>query len=57
MANKKYNYKTGGSLLTRLQGKLDMSQPGMGMKNKKGCCCQKMNMGGTVPTANTYYGK
>ena len=57
MANKKYKYKTGGSLLTRLQGKLDMSQPGMGMKNKKGCFCQKMNMGGTVPTSNTYYCK
>lgn len=53
--------KTGGkkTLLTTLtkQGRLDMTMPNM-MKAKD-CCCskKKMNMGGTVPTANTYFGK
>lgn len=51
MASKKYKYKSGGSLLSRLEGNLDMTQPGM---RSKGCCCKKMNMGGTVPTANTH---
>jgi hypothetical protein len=53
--------KTGGkkTLLTTLtkQGRLDMTMPRM-MKDKS-CSYgkKKMNMGGTVPTANTYSGK
>lgn len=56
-------YKHGGqpSLLTSLEGRLDMSMPGSTnnsyMKGKPCGCSKKMNMGGTVPTANTYYGK
>ena len=38
-----------------------MSMPGSTnnsyMKGKPCGCSKKMNMGGTVPTANTYYGK
>lgn len=62
MANKKY-YRTGGqpSLLTSMQGRLDMTIPGSTnnayMKGKDCGCSKKMNMGGTVPTANTYFGK
>lgn len=63
MAYKK-NYKHGGpsSLLSSLEGRLDMTMPGVTnnqyMKGK-GCGCgkKKMNMGGTVPSANTYSGK
>lgn len=62
MANKKY-YRAGGqpSLLTSLEGRLDMTMPGATnnkyMKGKDCGCSKKMNMGGTVPTANTYFGK
>lgn len=55
--------KRGGntSLLTSLEGRLDMTMPGSTnnqyMKGKDCGCSKKMNMGGTVPTANTYWGK
>tara|TARA_Y100000389_G_scaffold204846_1_gene260118 strand:+ start:5444 stop:5638 length:195 start_codon:yes stop_codon:yes gene_type:complete len=60
----KKNYKRGGatSLLSSLEGRLDMTMPGatnnQHMKGK-GCGCgkKKMNMGGTVPSANTYSSK
>ncbi len=54
MANKRSH-----SLLTQLEGKLDMSMP-QKLNEKKDCGCKhkkKMNMGGTVPTANTYHGR
>jgi hypothetical protein len=48
----------GGSLLTRLEGRLDMSMPGASKSVKGDCGCnKKMNLGGTVPSANTYSGK
>ncbi len=48
----------GGSLLTKLEGRLDMSMPGASKKIKGDCGCnKKMNLGGTVPSANTYSGK
>jgi len=56
-------YQTGGqpSLLSSLEGRLDMTMPGATnnsiMKGKDCGCKKKMNMGGTVPTANTYSGK
>jgi hypothetical protein len=62
MATKK-KYRAGGqpSLLTSLEGRLDMTVPGstnnVYMKGKDCGCSKKMNMGGTVPTANTYFGK
>lgn len=63
MAYKK-NYRRGKnvSLLTSLEGRLDMTMPGatnnQHMKGKDcGCGKKKMNMGGTVPSANTYWGK
>jgi hypothetical protein len=54
--NTKYN---GGrqTLLTSLEGRLDMTMPGATGKPKDCGCKKKMNMGGTVPTANTYSGK
>ncbi len=56
MANKKSH-----SLLTSLEGRLDMSMPHLVNKKQKDCKCKhkknKMNMGGTVPSANTYMGK
>ncbi len=59
MAKKKHNQ--GRSLLTQMSGKLDMSMPGAVnnnyMKGKDCGCSKKMNMGGTVPTANTYHRK
>jgi hypothetical protein len=51
--------KKSQSLLTSLEGRLDMTMPGVSTK-KKDCGCKhkkKMNMGGTVPSANTYQGK
>lgn len=51
------SYKRGGSLLSSLEGRLDMTMPGsINNKHMKGDCnCHKrMNMGGTVTTANTY---
>jgi hypothetical protein len=62
MANRK-RYKQGGSLLTSMEGRLDMTMPGSinngHMKGKKDCGCnkKKMNLGGTVPSANTYSGR
>lgn len=62
MAYKK-KYKKGGqtSLLTQLSGRLDMTMPGATnnsyMKGKDCGCSKKMNMGGTVTTANTYSGR
>jgi len=48
----------GASLLTRLEGRLDMSMPGASKKVKGDCGCnKKMNLGGTVPSANTYMGR
>jgi len=52
-----------GSLLTSMEGRLDMTMPGSinngHMKGKKDCGCnkKKMNLGGTVPSANTYSGR
>jgi hypothetical protein len=57
MANKKYNNGTRQTLLTSLEGRLDMSMPRSASKSKDCGCKKKMNMGGTVPTANTYFGK
>ena len=60
---KKIKYKQGGqpSLLTSISGRLDMTMPGSAnnayMKGKDCGCSKKMNLGGTVPTANTYHGK
>jgi len=60
MANKKY-YRAGGqtSLLTSLQGGLDMTMPGATnnkyMKGKDCGCSKKMQLGGG--THNTYFGK
>ncbi len=57
----KRKYKRGGqpSLLTSLEGRLDMTMPGATnnkyMKGKDCGCSKKMNMGGTVPTANTHW--
>ena len=51
--------KKSHSLLTSLEGRLDMSMP-QSVNKKKDCGCKhkkKMNMGGTVPSANTYSGK
>ena len=50
--------KKSHSLLTSLEGRLDMSMPSL-VNKKKDCDCnkKKMNMGGTVPSANTYSGK
>ncbi len=47
--------KKSHSFLTSLEGRLDMTMPGVSPK-KKDCGCKKkrMNMGGTVPSANTY---
>jgi len=62
MAYKK-KYRHGGqpSLLSSLEGRLDMTMPGSTnnpyMKGKPCGCSKKMNMGGTVTTANTYSGK
>ena len=62
MAHKK-KYKQGGqpSLLTKMSGRLDMTMPGAvnnaHMKGKDCGCSKKMNMGGTVPSANTYSGR
>ena len=52
--------KKSHSLLTSLEGRLDMSMPQL-VNKKKDCGCKhknkKMNLGGTVPSANTYMGK
>jgi hypothetical protein len=44
------------SLLTSLEGRLDMSMPQLVNKKKDCGCKKKMNMGGTVTSANTYMG-
>ena len=60
-AHKNPKYRDGGSLLSRMtqMGNLDMSMPNKAKNSDCGCGKprRKMNMGGTVPTANTYYGK
>jgi|TARA_R100000084_G_scaffold109439_1_gene76837 hypothetical protein len=61
-AYKKPKYRDGGSLLSRMtqMGNLDMTMPNKAKNSDCGCGSKprrKMNMGGTVPTANTYHGK
>ena len=63
MARYNKKMKTGGqpSLLSSMQGRLDMTMPGATnnqyMKGKDCGCSKKMNAGGTVPSANTYSGR